>query len=285
MILIPSFLAYLSLADGYSDPYYLRFKKREFQSLILGTSRAAQGIQPSEINRILGREDVYNYSFSISHSPYGELYKHSILSRLSDNSQDQIFILSLDPWSISENTNRPRREFDGPLNQPTLSQPWLGLNYLLFHFQGHLGNILLMKFIKPMFLHEDGWLEVMIPMDSASIEKRTLSKIQTYREENLPNYFISPKRMSSLEGLIISLQEKGSVFLVILPVESRIHEIDLQLDPDFSDRAQEISIKLNAPLLDFSNQGKRFVYTDGNHLSPASGKKVSKIIADWIQDN
>ena len=60
--------------DGNTDPYYKRFTTPTNNSLILGVSKAAQGLQPQVFNNILNRKDLFNYSFTISSSPYGKLY-------------------------------------------------------------------------------------------------------------------------------------------------------------------------------------------------------------------
>ena len=45
------FLVLLSLTNGYTDPFYLRFTTPKNNNLIIGTSRAAQGIQPEIIRK------------------------------------------------------------------------------------------------------------------------------------------------------------------------------------------------------------------------------------------
>ena len=69
----------LCLSGGpYTDPFYLRFTTPQKKSLVIGTSRAAQGIVPSVMTSILNKkgwgEDLYNYSFTIMSSAYGEPY-------------------------------------------------------------------------------------------------------------------------------------------------------------------------------------------------------------------
>ena len=45
-----SFIAIFSLADGATDAFYLKFATPKQSSLIVGSSRAAQGIIPNIIN-------------------------------------------------------------------------------------------------------------------------------------------------------------------------------------------------------------------------------------------
>ena len=62
-------------ANGRIDPFYLLFTTPAQHSLILGNSRAAQGIVPSIVGASLEPLDFqgepFNYSFTLSTSPYG----------------------------------------------------------------------------------------------------------------------------------------------------------------------------------------------------------------------
>ncbi|TXE17115.1 hypothetical protein ES692_10680 [Psychroserpens burtonensis] len=71
------FLGVCSQVDGYSDSFYINFTTPKQSSLILGTSRAAQGLQPKIFDTIL-KKQFSNYSFTVLHSPFGETYLNSI---------------------------------------------------------------------------------------------------------------------------------------------------------------------------------------------------------------
>lgn len=80
------FLWICSNADGYTDPFYMRFTTSKQNSLILGTSRAAQGLQPKFFDSIL-KETILNYSFTVAHSPFGKTYLRSIKKKMDLNSK------------------------------------------------------------------------------------------------------------------------------------------------------------------------------------------------------
>jgi hypothetical protein len=54
----------------------------------------------------LNRE-FFNFSFTIVDSPYGPIYHYAIKRKINENSKSSIFILSVDPWSISSTTKNP----------------------------------------------------------------------------------------------------------------------------------------------------------------------------------
>ena len=58
-MIVVSVFAFFSLADGTTDDAYLKFTTPKQGSLILGSSIAAQGIHPKELNAVLKRDDIY----------------------------------------------------------------------------------------------------------------------------------------------------------------------------------------------------------------------------------
>ena len=89
---------------GGVDAFYGRFASPPAGSLVLGTSRAAQGIQPAVLAaRLGGRFDgpLLNYAFTLTHSPYGPAYLASIRRKLRPEVRNGLLILAVDPWSLS----------------------------------------------------------------------------------------------------------------------------------------------------------------------------------------
>jgi hypothetical protein len=284
-------LALLAQADGASDPFYLRFTSNQKKNLILGTSRAAQGIQPEVLNGILKRE-FFNYSFTIADSPFGPSYYKSIKRKLDPITKKAIFILTIDPWSISSisknaNDTLSFRELNSCVEKTKNVNSFPNYEYLFDAFSGDFVKILQRKLrnqgeTMTMFLHEDGWLEVTVPMDSLELKRRTLRKIKAYRATNLPIYKPSNLRLAYLKKTIKYLKQHGQVYLVRLPICSKMMEIENELMPDFDSKILFLSAELSAPYLDMTPFNSDFKYTDGNHLYKNSGKDVSKIIGDWI---
>ena len=52
VLVLVSFVLVLTRADGSTDPFYTRFTTPRQNNLILGTSRAAQGVQPGILDSI-----------------------------------------------------------------------------------------------------------------------------------------------------------------------------------------------------------------------------------------
>jgi hypothetical protein len=292
VFLVPVALVFAMLfhVDGYTDPFYLRFTTPKQTSLVLGSSRAAQGILPEVINKILGRKDIYNYAFTIAHSPYGPTYLESITKKLDEHSANGIFILTVDPWSVSSTGSLPNDSLDfierrlalGTTKSVTSRPNFL---YLFHSYDMPLADLFKKNENTGMFLHDDGWLEVTVPMDSISVAGRTNVKISDYRKNYLPKYKFSQTRWRYLLLTIQYLQQHGRVFLVRMPVHDSIFEMENQLMPDFSKKIAELGKITHTPFLDLTGENDRCEYVDGNHLYKVSGSAVSAEIANWIKNS
>ena len=270
-------------ADGSSDPYYLKLTTPEKSNLILGTSKAAQGIQPQVLQSILGK-GFYNYSFSFYASPYGKVYLESIKNKINKDDRNQTFLLTVDTWSLSsqKSTNNETikfREESSFLKDITNVTQNPNLKYLLKHADGSYYKILMKD--TTAFLNSDGWLEVSLNNNAEQVSRRTNHTISGYLKK-VENYEYSEARNSYLVETINYLKEYGSVYLVRLPVHARVQEIENQLIPNFNARIN-YAIELSDGYLDMSSENALYTYTDGIHLDKKSSEKVSLKIANWIK--
>lgn len=270
-------------ADGKSDPFYFRTTTPKQSSLILGTSKAAQGLIPEFINPYL-ETDIYNFSFTVAHSPFGPAYLSAIEKKLDPRTKDGIFIITVDPWSISsdgidpndENQFGESKSFMGTLSSFS-SKP--NVSYILNSYGDNYIKILLN--FSQMEVHDDGWLEVFPPMDSTSVKNRIAENIQEQKTK-LKNYKFSQTRFEYLKKTIEILKNRGKVYLVKLPVDVRIGEIETRLLPNFDEKIDKLAKSAAVPYLNLMNSDTKFTFTDGIHLYKDSAKDVSAEVGKWI---
>ena len=288
-ILLFSFLSviifgsFVFLADGETDPFYLRFTSPKQTNMILGTSRSAQGLMPTVFAQELGVE-IFNYSFTLQHSPYGPVYLESIKRKLAVSDKDQLFILAVDPWSVSNTLNHQHSGNFFPEKNSILGRmEHVNMNPNPFYLFDHLGDNFPKLFLgsSTMQLHEDGWLEVSISMDSVEVAKRTAGKLAGYQQK-IPNTVFSEERLNSLVELVKFLKIHGKVYLVRLPVHPQMKDIENEFMPDFDESILE-AVRQSDGYLNLIDRGDDLRFTDGNHLYKESSEKVSKIVADWIR--
>lgn len=291
LLVLASIAGVFLLANGKSDAYYVRFTTPKQHSLIIGTSRAAQGLQPAVFDSLLYKNSpkhFFNYAFTITDSPFGPAYLESIENKLDPAEKDGIFIVTVDPWSLCGAVNKPgdtvqfreEKSFIGKTKQVNLNPniPYLVQSYA----EPYVNIIRKWRSSTDMFLHNDGWLQIDVGMDSASVAKRRENKMADYRKNYLPVYKFSATRFNYLQQTIRFLQQHGKVYLVRLPVHAGMFEIEDELIPDFDNRITSLAGQMNTPFLNFKTLPNNYLYVDGNHLYKTSGREVSAIIANWV---
>ena len=272
-------------ADGYSDPYYLKFTTPKQGSLIIGTSKALQGLNPDPMKEILDK-GIYNYAFDISKSPFGPKYLESIKRKLSSKSRHGIFIITVDCWSIYSKRDDPNdiqnfSENNTCVGEMTVVDQFPNFYYLSNYMSGKYHKILSRPAVT--FLHDNGWLEVSLDLDSISVARRTKTTLLEY-EKYAEEYRFSKVRLDYLVQTINYLDDFGDVYLVRLPISPQLMQIENRLAPNFSNLMQ-LPAKRSCGFLDLTDKNSLFSYTDGVHLSKESGQIVSIEIAKWIQKN
>lgn len=283
-------IATFMCADGSIDERYLRFTTPRQSSLIVGTSRAAQGLRPHVLDSVLnatGRNvRSYNYGFAVGFSNYGPAYYTSISKKLAPDTRDGVYIVSVDPWSLCCRADRP------PSNDRTEDEAsgiakvhWVNvkpnIEYLIRNYNDPLLTPLLPD-PRPrdrVFITDDGWLDVHIPMTPTDVERRTTAKVKEYREERLPMARPSAMRLGYLGLTIDMLQQHGTVVLVRLPVSPGIKVIEEELWPGFSLMMERMADDQHVRFVDMYSAKDDWAFRDGNHLTPPSAAKATAMVA------
>jgi hypothetical protein len=278
-----AFLGLLCMADGYTDSFYLRFTTPRQQNMIIGTSRAAQGIRPSVLEKVIHRK-FFNYAFTLAHSPFGPVYLKSIVKKTDPYQKNGVFIISIDPWSICSKTENPEdtvnfREVDRCVGntKDVTSDP--NIKYLINNLGGKYYKILFGNTDRQ--LHENGWLEITINMDKKSVEKRKKKKLAYYKKNHVPFFEYSDLRFQYLMNTIQFLSEHGKVYMVRLPVSDEMLAMEKEFMPQFNDRVRSVIPYLDG-YYDMTLLPNEFSFIDGNHLFQESGYDVSDMIGKWI---
>ena len=270
---------------GGVDAFYGRFASPSAGSLVLGTSRAAQGIRPAVLAARLGGQfegPLLNYAFTLTHSPYGPAYLASIRRKLRPGVRNGLFIVAVDPWSLSAagRANTVGREvfpeeksFIGQLREVS-QRP--NLAYLMRYQTKPLYRLPLDFATATERLHPDGWLEVNIGLGSAQVRARTARKLLDYRQLAATQH-LAAGRLAALRQTIEFLQPHGRVVLVRLPVGPGLLALEQQYQPGFDGQMRQLAVGLAVPYLDYSTAP--YATTDGNHLQKAASEAFSQQLA------
>lgn len=283
LIVILLLVGVLFLIDGlgWSDWAYKRFRETDEKSLILGTSRAAQGIHPDVIEKEMSNMNfafpIYNFSFTMPSSPYGEVYYKAIEKKLYSQSYNNgLFIVTVDPWSLGfeeEENEVNLREKDGCLaGVKTFMKP----NFIyLWKYARPL------SFSSAMKLKDNGWLQVNVPMDSLSVKKRIDNKKYQYKDKKSCK---SDYRIKWLVKTIQMLKTRGYVFLCRIPASQYFYEKENANWPKFEEDMLNIAEKNGIPYFSFKNVLLKYRTIDGQHLYKDDGAIFTKDLCDSIRN-
>ncbi len=276
-----------SYADGNTDDNYMHFAVPKPQNIIMGDSRGSQAVVPNVLgNKLSKRFD--NFSLNIVQSPYGKIYFEALKRKIDPKTKDGIFILTVNPWNLALH-NGVKNEEDFPEQKsPLKSMQFYSMSpnyeYLLRNYRRSWFKIYLERAEvgrSNTYLHDDGWMEVNINMESDSVKIRTEEKVEFYRQL-VTHQHSSNERLNVFNDIISYLQKKGKVYIVRIPAAKEITNIENEKFPEFNKVMEDISAKYSVDYFDFSKNHRNYVFTDGNHMHKESSKVFSAQIADSI---
>ena len=257
----------------------------------MGDSRSFQGIQPKIIDNYFKNSDlelnVLNYSFTIVETAYGEPYKQSILKKIDPKTKKGIFILSVHPYLLAcrDIDDNPEKNIYFEKNLPPnnmvcvnskLNIEYFFKNFDYFHFRGIIK--------KTSKTHDNGWLEeTNLPDDKVLLAKWKKNQIGLYTDFS-NKWRKSSKRLQSLDEIINILKMHGNVFLVRLPIDSEIIEIENQFWLNFDTDMQELSKKNDINYINFTRNNHFSTY-DGIHIDKFKGVAFTNVLCDSINKN
>jgi len=104
------FFALWQVAQGQVDYFYPKFT-HQAGSMIIGISRANDGISPAVIEQNFGENEidypVLNFAFANQISDYGPVYLNAIQKKLQPETKNGLFILGVNPGSLSILKSKP----------------------------------------------------------------------------------------------------------------------------------------------------------------------------------
>lgn len=276
---------------------YVKLSSSQQYSLIIGTSRAAEGIDPIAINKItqpvLQNKALYNFSFNLGCSPYGPSYFNCISKKLNSTTlKDSIclFLVAIDPWAVSNFRKEYQTKntvfyedltFMGQIDQ-VYGTP--NYDFLFSWFKKPLYSIFIPKTekekVRPLgapFIRQHEY-------SNEDIAKHMASKMEFYRKEQFNKKEFSKDRYDYFERTISLLSKHGMVVIVRIPVSLEMANLEHEYAPDFSKLVTETAKKYDATYLDFFEKSGQYLSIDGNHIYGNAVTELSQDIAREINN-
>jgi hypothetical protein len=238
-----------------------------------------------------------NYAFTLAESPYGPGYLSSIQRKLAPGTRHGLFVLAVDPWSLSLPKNVPYRGSTNPfklgekvvvfpeeksmVSQLASVSQNPNFDYLAHYLHQPFYQLLLNTDTARVVerLHPDGWLEIALPPPTANpalLQRRRAEKLATYRALAASSE-LAGLRLAYLKKTINYLQHHGQVVLVRLPTGPEMAAVESQYQPDFDQAMQTMAHALNVPYLNYL--ALPYPTNDGNHLTRTAAAQLSQRLA------
>ena len=161
------------------------------------------------------------------------------------------------------------------------------VDYLINSYPSSFAEIVQYKIAgRPeLLVHEDGWLEVSVPMTKDTIAAREERKLGDYGRLIKENTKIMTLRVQYLEKIIEFLKQHGSVYLVRLPVGEKLTALENENFPQLTRITTKVATDHEVPFFDMSSMGLTPQFVDGDHVYKTSGKEVSIRLARLILES
>lgn len=284
-----------SFSHPYVDQYYWKTTTPRVDSLILGSSRAAQGIKPSVFNESrLGQfsRPISNFSFTTNLSPYGPAYFDAIKGKLKRTENKGLFILEVNPIILMKEKSNTKddpklfeesRLFIAGLKNFS-SRP--NFQYLLKYFDMPFYLMAYRKYFKDeeLIVHDDGWFEVSPRPMTAAAQKEHDERNFRFNQKIFEKSDFSYVRYEYLKKTIEFLMPYGHVYLIRMPVSTAMLKMEEQFMPDFDAKIEEISKEYRIAYLNFLDERGNYEYVDIHHLWKQSSQRFTEDLLRLILD-
>lgn len=264
-------------ADGRTDGAYMKVASPRAQSLIIGTSRAGQGLQPG----FFGKE-MFNFGFSIIDSPYGATYHRAIRRKLKKGG-DAAFIVEVNPVALSDYEKTEPREDKATLGRIFMVSGHPNLNYLLRCHEGPMWKLALPSEPPeiPFVVHRDGWTELRDPRVPLQPEDRIAGTSEYYRKI-FNRARPSSDRLAWLEKTVRMLSGRGRALLVRLPVGEEMRAMETEYWPEFDAAIGEVAERTGVEYVNLIALSRDDWTVDGSHLNREAGARISALLAERL---
>lgn len=277
----------LLLIEDRRDPYYLKVANPVQNALIIGTSRASQGIDPAAVLTVLGPSGPHrmlNFAFSAMHSPFGPTYLRAITQKVRSQTHHGFFLITVDPWALSTPTDQRKTSYNHFREDKLFLGNMFQMNgcpnieYFVRSYPFGWGSMLggpLQENESSSIVLPNGLVVITAAMDSTIIAEKTRNKLAEYQRYADGSMRYDVEREMYLVRTIEFLKERGKVFLVRVPIHPAFADLEHSYRPSFTKDMDQIANEQDVPWLDHSTWGDTLTFTDGNHLTSASAKVYS----------
>lgn len=294
------FFAWKLTQDFVSDDY-AKFTHQS-PSLVLGLSRAHYAFDPESLELSLNGLDYdgpfLNFAFEKSQSPYGEVYLTAIIKKIPTSTRKGIYIMGVSPGSFSASNRLTTPSDIYEFDSATMLGKMKNINvHPNLEFVRKCFGRSLYKGVWPhdhrisTVFHENGWEEFKLSAPGYKISDESITH---WQKETVSGYsklanvipeHISDYRIKWFGITIDSLQKKGRVFLVRVPMHDGVLALEDRVWDSFDKMIDSIASQKRVPYLNYRDRTEDFETYDGSHLHAQSARSFSKDVGLRVKDH
>ena len=293
-----------------------RIKPISCNSMVFGTSRSAQGVNPDILEKYAPETGEWlNYSFNIGASPWNDAYVDAILEKVNcsiETSQPSYFLIFADPWTLDE--------FCGAGEGSWFDQPWAKpCGTSIWDYGWHKSNPLdilgygsgsdflsvfassVPRQFKDIFTNNpsssknsgvqiNGWLPNKGELTLSEKENAIKGKVENYKSEKvIGKEWPFPDNSDALARLIDSLKKdvpQSKVILIRPPVADLMLELEQTWFPQTSMYLAALSEAKKIRFIDGNDlwtSKSTMDFNDAHHMSIEGANRFSQFLAETIQ--
>lgn len=263
-------------------------------SITVGLSRANYAINPEIIENEFNTQinlPVLNFAFNRLQSQYGDVLLKSIKKKIDTNSNNGLFILSVNPGSFlipnSIKNNFSDADKNSILNKVVNQNSSPNFEYFRKCYENPLYTGLYKPKSSNRFFHSNGWAENKSNYTNSSLTKELLKRrkkfIRNKQKVFLSKHSLSNYRIEKFKKTIEYLKNYGQVVIVRTPCDKEVIDLESDYFPNFNLLINEISNNFNVPYFNYTNATKYTTF-DGAHLVSQSAIEFTKDLCQDIKN-
>lgn len=292
------YLFMVLLAREFVNDNYSKFTHKS-TSLIVGLSRAHNGISPGVLDSVLYdtpyEGGFLNFAFEKSQSPYGKIYLEAIKKKIPQMTTRGIFIMGVSPASFTAPMHfkspqdidaNDKRSLIGKVSQLNTDP---NFEYIRKGYAKSLYKGIFPSNERPTTVfHDNGWEEFKLYAEHYTV---TQEDIENWTSQTMGGYkrvmkqnpeIVSNYRLERFRQTIAFLKQYGQVFVVRMPVNPLVLGMENTWWKEFNTEMTLISADQDVPYFNFSDATQYKTY-DGSHLSSSYAKEFSAMLAKEIR--
>lgn len=284
-------------------------------SMIFGTSRSAQGVNPAVLEQYAPHTGKwFNFSFNLAVSPWNDAYADAIIEKIDcsiEQDNPSTFLLFVDPWVLDGNTGQGLESWLGqqwasvcdasiiryafnksnPLDALTFGS---GADFLIALSSSIPRQIIATirsddSYFVNAGVQTNGWLPNRGVLTPEQIQRAIDRKVSNYREDKvIGKIWPDEEKIHALVRTVAHLKNffaTSQVILIRPPVSEKMLDLENEWFPDANSTFDKLAKSNDITFIDANANWKYrndSMFNDGHHMNIKGATEFSRFMAESL---